>query len=436
MSALPDGTVLLHIGPHKTGTTAVQMAFHENRPALAAQGVEYAGASTQPMVEAMAVASGQSFAVEHADSGMRRWRELVDEVHASPARVVVLSSEFFSEASPERVRRILDDLGPERTHVVVTLRPVFRILASQWQQYMQNRPLLGYDDALDYAGWLDRVLNSPENPGVTPSFWKRHRHDRLVQTWAEAIGADRVTAIVVDESDRRMLLRAFEDLTGLADGTLVAEAAAENRSLTLAEVSMLRAFNRRFLEHGWSAADYTRYLRFGAIRFLLERVPDPAEERLLTPQWAVDRAAELGAEMAGGIRASGVRVVGDLDRLGDPTLARGVGDNTADVPVPQEVWTRFLAGLLVAVVRTPGVPPPPTRTPGPLEVRVREERGMRAWGSDPEALRRRVAELTAQVERARRVDEVSRPALLAEVARRIAARAVRRAPRLRRTRRS
>lgn len=431
MSALPDRSVLLHIGPHKTGTTAVQMAFHENRPALAAQGVEYAGSSTQPMVEAMAVASGQSFAVEHADSGMRRWQELVEQVHASPARVVVLSSEFFSEASPDRVRRILADLGTDRTQVVITLRPVFRILASQWQQYMQNRPLLGYDDALDYAGWLDRVLNHPDAPGVTPSFWKRHRHDRLVQTWAEAIGADRVTAIVVDESDRGMLLRTFEELTGLTEGTLVAEAATENRSLTLGEVSMLRAFNRRFLEHGWSAADYTRYLRFGAIRFLLERAPDPAEERLLTPQWAIDRAAELGAEMAGGIRASGVRVLGDLDRLGDPSLARGVGDNTADVPVPEQVWTRFLAGLLIAVVRTPGVPPPPTRTPGPLEARVREDRGMRAWGSDPEALRRRVAELTTQVERARRVEELSRPALLAEAARRV----VRRLPaRLRRTR--
>ncbi|MEJ7756576.1 MAG: hypothetical protein WKF83_09890 [Nocardioidaceae bacterium] len=32
---LPKGTRLLHIGPHKTGTTSLQGAFHNNRDRLA-----------------------------------------------------------------------------------------------------------------------------------------------------------------------------------------------------------------------------------------------------------------------------------------------------------------------------------------------------------------------------------------------------------------
>lgn len=41
--AYPDGSVILHIGPHKTGTTTLQAAFHQNREPLEAQGVHYVG---------------------------------------------------------------------------------------------------------------------------------------------------------------------------------------------------------------------------------------------------------------------------------------------------------------------------------------------------------------------------------------------------------
>lgn len=38
---LPEGTCLLHIGPHKTATTSLQSAFHAAREAMASQGVHY-----------------------------------------------------------------------------------------------------------------------------------------------------------------------------------------------------------------------------------------------------------------------------------------------------------------------------------------------------------------------------------------------------------
>ena len=150
----------------------------------------------------------------------------------------MLSSEFFCEADDTRVRAILDDLGAQTTHVVITLRPLIRIFGSQWQQYMQNRMVISYE------AWLDAMLNQPDDGTVTPSFWKRHRHDRLIQRWADAVGLDNLTVIVVDESDRRMLVRTFEELLGLIDGTLEPRDPGANRSLTYAEVELLRAFNR------------------------------------------------------------------------------------------------------------------------------------------------------------------------------------------------
>ena len=127
------------------------------------------------------------------------------------------------------------------------------------------------------------MLNKPDDGTVTPSFWKRHRHDRLIQRWADAVGLDNLTVIVVDESDRRMLVRTFEQLLGLTDGTLEPRDPGANRSLTYAEVELLRAFNRSFLDHGWSHADYTKLVRFGAARHLQERRPGPDEARVLTP---------------------------------------------------------------------------------------------------------------------------------------------------------
>jgi hypothetical protein len=40
---LPEGAVLVHVGFHKTGTTALQSAFASTRPELLAAGVLYPG---------------------------------------------------------------------------------------------------------------------------------------------------------------------------------------------------------------------------------------------------------------------------------------------------------------------------------------------------------------------------------------------------------
>jgi hypothetical protein len=424
MSALPDGTRLLHIGPHKTGTTAIQAALHRGRDRLETLGVHFAAGETAHPITAVMAAVGQTLPVESKDGGAARWRALVEEVEESTARMVVLSSEFFSEAPPANIRSIVDALGADRVHVVITLRPVSRILASQWQQYMQNRPMVTYDDALDYPGWLRRILEDPTRRDVTPSFWKRHRHDELVRTWVAAVGPERVTVVVVDENDRRMLIRSFEELLGIEEGTLDPGDLGANRSLTLQEVQMLRALNVRWLQEGLSAADYTRYVRFGAVRVLQERTPRATEEKLLTPDWAVERVSRIGADMAAVIAGSGARVMGDLAVLGEPSAARDVGENTRDVTVAPEVLARFAAGLIAALARTPAAPPGGARTPGELEARLRREQEVRAVEGDLDRLRRRVAHLNRELAHLRTVEECSRADLLGEVARRVARRVV------------
>lgn len=365
---LPEGGRLLHIGPHKTGSTTLQAAFHQNRPALVEQGVHYAGRNAQPMTAAMVAAMDRTLPVGAADA-TNAWDRLVAEVDAATEPRTMISSEFFCEASPERIRMILDRLDPDRTRVVITLRPLVRILASQWQQYMQNKMIT------DYVAWLHKMFDEPEQTAITPSFWRRHRHDALVRRWSEAAGPDRVTVVAVDETDKLMLVRTFEEMLALTDGTLRPRNVTANRSLTFPEVELVRGFNAAYRRQGWSDGDYTKLVRFGAVRHLQERDPAPGEPRVLTPRWAVERAAEVQQEMVEVIAASGVQVLGRLESLTVGLDEAAIGENEPVTEVPADIAARFAAGLVKHLAEVPAKPPAPDRRIGPLEAawRLRRE---------------------------------------------------------------
>lgn len=361
---LPPGSRLLHIGPHKTGTTTVQHAFYASRDALGRQGVHYPGPTKHPMIAAMAASTGARLA-SRADTASGRWSSLLEEVRAAGPETAVVSSEFFCEADEEHLRDIVHVLGGERVHVVVTLRPLVRILASQWQQFMQNRLLISYPD------WLDAMLRHRDDTDVTPAFWRRHRHDDLVRRWAGVVGRENLTVVAVDQDDPGMLLRTFECLVGVEPGTLAAPNLAANRSLTYPEVEMVRAFNVAYRARGFSEADYTRLVRFGAVRHLLARTPPSSEERLLTPRWAVDEACSIAAEMARGIADTGVRVVGDLGTLSDPGRETAIGENLVAPEIPVDLAACFAAGVVEALASLPAKPARKSRAVGPIEAAVR-----------------------------------------------------------------
>jgi hypothetical protein len=307
---LPVGSRLVHIGPHKTGTTTVQGAFCLARDRLADHGVVYAsGGGRAPMQAALAV-TGKPEMWGEPPAGTRHWDALLDEVAAAGERRVVVSTEFFADGDQEAAQRVVDGLGGSRAHVVVTLRPLTKILPSQWQQYLQNGLRAPYDK------WLDEMFNRPPFSPPTPTFWGRHRHDQLVERWAAAAGPEHVTVVVVDESDPQLLLRAFESMVDLPEGFLVPEDTRANRSLTLGEAELVRLVNEAATEMDMPKADYAKYLRYGAVqRMKAVHRPGPDEPRISTPRWALEKAVELGAEMAAKISRSGVRVVGDISVL-------------------------------------------------------------------------------------------------------------------------
>jgi hypothetical protein len=327
---LPPGTRLIHAGSHKTGTSAVQGAFELARDRLPEHGVSYFGAAPgRTYLEGALAVTGRKPQLGKQVPDLSQWTALTAAVAAEGDRRVLVSSAFFGDGDEEATSRVVEGFsGAWPVHIVITLRPLTKVIASQWQQYVQNGLRLRYED------WLDAKLKRPDDGPPTPLFWHRHRHDRLVGRWAEAAGADRVTVVIVDESDRMMVLRTFEALLGLPRGLLVPDAATTNRSLSLAEAELIRLLNEEANRRKWPEQVYARLVRSGAINHLKRGYqPGPGDQRIVTPPWALKRVGEIGAEIAAGISALGVQVVGDVSSLG-ATPAGTVADAGPDFPKP------------------------------------------------------------------------------------------------------
>lgn len=348
--ALPAGARLLHVGPHKTGTTALQSAFDLARADLGPQGVRYVSRSRHDARAARYV-TDRMVAGRDPARAERAWRAVVRELTAASDERRVFSSEFLSDATDEQIARIVREVGTEDLWVAITLRPLARILSSQYQQGLQRQSPHTYD------AWLRMVLAEDVSAPEPREFWTRHRHDALVRRWADHVGADHVVVVVLDPRDHAFLPHTFEQLLGLAPETLAGRDAKENRSLTADEAELLRRFNIDFASLGLGPDHYVRLFRH-LKDHLKEREPAPTEAPLVTPDWAIERANAVAAEMAEAIRGLGAAVHGDLDSISTTRLAgvTATAEPPANVDAAVAAW--FGAGLALAAERLASLAPP------------------------------------------------------------------------------
>ena len=343
---LPPDVRLLHIGLAKTGTTALQSTARARREALLEHGVRYPGTGLNHR-EAVSSLMGRRWGWNGPGGVVpprRHWDRLMKEVEAETQRRVWISHEFAAESDDEQAQRFVDALG-DRTHVVVTLRPYGSLLVSTYQQYLKTAIVRGFDS------WLRAVLADPPDVAVTPTFHRRSNQGGVIRRWAAAAGADRVTAVVVDKAAPTQLTDAFEGLLDLPPGFLVDDSLGglqANRSLSAQESELLRRINLALKGKGLEWQEYDGLLRRGGLGRLMQvRTPAPDEQRLVLPDWAADRATELGRRFTAEIEASGVRVIGDLSVLAAPVP--GVTDLP---PVPEvvdvDVAVELALGLLSA----------------------------------------------------------------------------------------
>ena len=325
---LPPDAVLLHIGPYKTGSTAIQMALHRRRRALRRHDVIYPGSDYRQRRPGWAV-------LDNTPRGRRpatidEWQELVAEVTAAKNKRVCISTENFGVAGPQTADRIVSDLGRERVHVIAVARRLDRLLPSQWQERVKTGR-----ETKSYSDWLHAVLDDERQDRSARAFWASHDLTGMLERWTAATGdPSRFTLVVADEADRGLLPRTFEQLLGLPDGMLAPQPGV-NSSLSHEKVELLRQVNRAFDEHGWDDHVHMEMVQHG-IQTALVHAPATANDTKITapPAWATERVRELSANRVATIRASEVNVVGDPEKLlVDAAAATDSADSPDVLPV-------------------------------------------------------------------------------------------------------
>lgn len=255
--------LLLHIGMHKTGTTALQRSLEAARPhLLAEQGVLYADTSRPPWPE-LPKHTSVFHAAWTGDAAQQDHERdlLLAEFERSGAHTLLLSEEGLSEPHEELTSFFRPWRGQFQIRVVCLLRRQDLFAESLYNQFTREQarhearsPLAfvrsqGLRQRLDYAALLDR--------------------------WQEALDAD-VQARDFDDARLRTdgLMDLFGEAAGLAMGALPAGSA--NRSPDMRLCLALRRVHQMRLPHHLpsllaAAAELEREGRFPPLRHLIGR---------------------------------------------------------------------------------------------------------------------------------------------------------------------
>ena len=312
---VPEGARVLHIGPPKTGSTALQASMHAQREQMREHGVLHVGSDQRGRQAVLAALMESDFSEDSNPRLFKRWQKLVDEVAGAGEVRVCLSNESMGRVDGPVVSRMVEALGGERAHVVAVARRLDKLLPSQWQEWVR----VGRT-SMTYAEWLAVVLN--DNPGDRhwQEFWVPHDLRSMVSRWAGATSPDRFTLVIADEDDPTWLSTSFEHLLGLPAGLLApADAARANPSASLERVEVVRRLNELLAEQDWPA-DLKEALRARVSKRIRSLAPAWSGETTIPalPRWARERVSELNAERERLVPELGVQVVGDPAKLNAP----------------------------------------------------------------------------------------------------------------------
>jgi hypothetical protein len=339
--SLPSRSVLIHIGPFKTGSSALQMSLHTRRDELVDHGVLYPGTTYRHLRPVAAVMGrgprGVGAVPEH------EWSDLVAEIDRAGAVRTVVSSEGLSTAGTRVVQRIVNDLGSDRVHVARVERRLDRLLPSAWQERIKSS-----NETRPYPDFLDDVLaaDPATGEGKQRSFWAAHSLEKFLERWRGVLPDDRIHVVVADEGNPLATTAVFERMLGLPVGMLD-PTQRPNSSLSWERVELCRRLNEVFDERGWPDKLRRRLLQQAVVVGLRDtpagehdsRIPEVSGERLR-------RTAELSARRIELLTGSGV------DVIGDPELTRVTYDPAAAVlPEPELPATIAIEPVVSAVER-------------------------------------------------------------------------------------
>jgi hypothetical protein len=331
--------VFLHVGLPKTGTTYLQTLLWHNRDELRRQGILLPGESSRQHLWASGVVREDPKIDRRGPDARHAWDRLVAEINAWDGTAIV-SHEFFASVSAEQAKRAVTALTGAETHVVVTARETLSLVTARWQEFVKNGSTLSIDD---YPA-------SDEPSGRDDWDWGTLDLADVLRRWGAAVPPERVHVLTLPkpEEPRDTLWLRFAQLLGIDPARCDTSVSAENESLGVVEVELLRRVNADLTGFS-SAPDRGNWIRGYLAQGKL--VPRGGERFWPSPK-RVEELCARGNRIADEVSAGGYDVIGDVADLRPPVDVppRRHPDTVTDTELV-EAATGVIAAMMTDVRR-------------------------------------------------------------------------------------
>lgn len=338
-----EKTLVIHIGPHKTGTTSLQRLLYDNRKALQKVSVDYVGSRLNHHLEALSLMRREG--LDGSVPAAQHWKRLVRAVEESTAQVRIISSEHLSFAEPSDLDRIVNAFSGFHVRVLVTARPLERVVPSLWLHFAQTR------EFPELRPWVASLF---DGHGVDNSVWASQRYDYLVERWSVVDAASEPT-VLVPTLNHVEFARNVEAACWIPRGTLHPGRTFENPRLTQSEVEFSRVFETAIRNSGYPNGVYVGRRRIAPSRVMRSQGPS-ARPQSSTPLDA-DQALmlrEVDREVGSRLESMSLRWIGDRRELVLRDQVHPGGRKQAaseDLMLPVEQATFVTASLIEDVAR-------------------------------------------------------------------------------------
>jgi hypothetical protein len=237
--ARTTGSIYLHVGMPKTGTSYLQSIYLNSGEQLHLQGLALAPPTRREAFWlSLAIRDGL-----HPDrdpaAALHVLERFAEQVSNADAERLLVSDELLGEASPVQIERLLEACRPREVHLVLTVRSLARVLPSTWQQRIQQG-----GEAPAFDDFLDAVVGKHGRIGAR--WWDERGVQNVVERWSTYVPPDRVHVITVPSGPpSRELLQRYSEVLGVDAAALSAGAPRRNASLGYAEAELLRLVRDR-----------------------------------------------------------------------------------------------------------------------------------------------------------------------------------------------
>lgn len=306
--------VFLHVGTAKSGTSYLQDLWWQHRDALRERGLLLPGAGRRDHFTAAAVVKDMTPVLATlTEREQQAWTRLLDDTAGWDGDALI-SNEHFADTPPERVAAALAALREVagEVHVVLTARPLGRVLPSAWQQRVKMGARQPYR----------RFLAGVRRGEDAQKFWRYQDVASVLALWAADLPPAHAHLVVVPGADapRDELWQRLARVLGVDVGGLDTEVERPNDSLGLVEAELLRRLNDRVPRPGRTPA-LTRQVKGTFVPQVL--VGSAPREPFVVPAQHVDWVRERSEATVAELRARAYDVVGDLDDLLAPPRSDG-----------------------------------------------------------------------------------------------------------------